>query len=337
MPKNIMGAWRAFSTQIQSAIGAPATVDTSLAFEGEPMAVETDKFYVNDDEITGELLPTEKRLLTWKFAGKHKGKAYPHLVGMFAAQAMGRDVCTKIGTTSAYKHVITIDKDVVELPARTLIENNGATQKIFKGVACTGWTLSSSRGEFVQFEADLIGRGEESIDATARPARVAESYMIYGDAKIMRGGTFDGTTVTGGSDFSAKVISLKLSFENGGSGVVVHGDPSGLVASIRRGQKYKVGLEAEIELEDDSHRQSLLTGEELCWHIPIVGGVADGANNYTIEAILPRVAYSEAKPGHDDGTLKISAKFAVLSHPVHGGVILNVINRHAVSYMAIAA
>ena len=334
MPKSNIAAWRGFSLTKQADINTAAAVNTLLYFEGEPMEPEPDTFYVNDGEVTGELLPTVSRLLNRKFAGKHKSKAFPHLVALFASQAMGKDTPTMVAATTAYKHKLEIDKTVVELPVRTMVENDGNTQNQFKGVACVGFTLSGQRGGFVEFEADLIGSGAEAADVTAKPARVAESYLTYQDVKLTRGGTFDGSTVTGGTDLSAQLMSFKLSFKNNGAGKHLFGDASGNMGSIRRGSKYEVDLEMEIELEDATHRAALLAGTEYVVAIPMVGGTANGTAKYTVEAILPRVAYKEAKKGVDEGTLKVSAKFAVLSDPTYGGFVLNVINLQTASYLA---
>jgi hypothetical protein len=46
--------------------------------------------------------------------------------------------------------------------------------------------------------------------------------------------------------------------------------------------------------------------------------------------------YREAKKGLNDGTLKVAAKFGVLADPTYGGLIINVINTHAASYLAAA-
>jgi hypothetical protein len=336
MPQSIIGAWRAFSLLKQADIATAQPVNTRLNFEGEPMEPEPEKFYLNDDEVTGELLPTKTRLLTKKFSGKHKSKAFPHIVGLFASMAMGKDTPTLVGTTTAYKHKIEIDKTVGELPTRTMVENDGFNQKVYRGVACTGFTLSGQRGDFVEFEADLIGAGAEADDVTVKPDGVDESYLVYGDANLFRGGTFDGTAVTGGTSLSAPLRNFKFSFKNSGKGVYLFGDGSGNVGSIRRGSKFEAELEADLELEDSSHRDALLAGTEYVMNIPIIGGTANGTAKYTIEVILPRVVYREAKKGVDDGTLKVASKFAVLAHPTYGGPIIHVINLQQASYLAAA-
>ncbi len=336
MPKSILGAWRAFSTLIQADAATAQPVNTLMYFEGEPMEPETDKHYLNSDEITGEVLPTMARLLTKKFAAKHKGKATPHLVAMFASMAMGKDTASMVATTTAYKHKLEIDKTIVELPKRTVVENDGFTQTKYTGVSCSGFKLSGKRGEFVEFEADLIGTGAEAADVTAKPSRIAESYLTFGDTKLMRGGTFDGTAVTGGVDLSAPLIDWSLTFKNGGKGVHLVGDSSGNAASIRRGLNVEVELEATLEIEDATHRAALLAGTEYVFQIPIIGGTANATAKYTIDVIMPRVVYKEAKKGVNDGILKVAGKFGVMADPVYGGLIINVINLQSTSYLLAA-
>lgn len=336
MPKSITGGWRAFSALVQANISTAKPASTTFNFEGEPMEPEPDTQFVNDNEVTGELMPTLHRLLNMKFAGKHKSKAFPHLVGLFASMAMGKDTPAMVGATMAYKHKIEIEKTVTELPYRSLVENDGLAQFLYTGVACVGFSLSGQRGGFVEFEADLVGSGSETADATAKPARVAESYLAYGDIKLTRGGTYDGASVTGGTDLSAQLKDFKVAFKNNGKAVYLCGDSSGYAGQIRRGEKYEVELEANIELEDQTHRAALLAGTELVMAIPIVGGTANGVAKYTVELVFPRVVYREAKKGVDEGWLKAGSKFQVLVDPTYGAFILNVINLQAASYLAAA-
>ncbi|MGE5487569.1 MAG: phage tail tube protein [bacterium] len=336
MPKSIIGGWRGLSLATQPDIATPAVVNTLLQFAGEPLEPEPETYYVNDTEVTGELLPTDHRLLTKKLTGKHTSKAFPHLVGLFASMAMGKDTATAVDSTSAYKHKIEIYKCVLELPYRTLIEHDGFQQMLYAGVACVGFKLRGERGGFVEFEADLVGSASEAVDATAKPPRVVESYLAYGDVTLTKGGVFDGDKVTGGTSLNAELKSFEFEYKNNGKGVYLMGDPSGQVGQVRRGNKYEVNFAAELELESPAHRADLLAGNEFVLNLPIVGGVADGDARYTVEIILPRVAYKEAKRGVDDGILKLAAKFAVLADPVYGGLILNVINLQQTSYLAAA-
>jgi hypothetical protein len=335
MPYSVIGGWRGFSLTKQADNGTAKPVNTLLYYDGEPIETVANNFWTNKGEITGELLPTQARLLNKKMAGKHKSKLHPHVIGLLASMAMGRDTVSQVGSTTAYNHKIEIDKSVVELPKRTMIENDGFEQTLFIGVGCTGFKISAKENDFVDFEAELMGTGAETAnDATAKPARVNESYMAYTDAKFYRGGAYNGNTVTGATDFSASLIGFDLEFKNEGKGRYQFGDSSGTMAAIRRGSNYSCEFSAEMELEDASHKTALFAGTEYAVRIPIQGEVAVAGANYMVEIILPRVRYSEANKKVNDGILAINGKFAVMSHPTYGGLIINVVNLQQANYLA---
>ena len=271
MPKKITGAWRGLSLVKQTNISTAAAVDTLLIHDGEPIETEPEQLYVGTDEINNEVFPTTHRLLTSKLAGKHKGKATPHLVALFASQCMGKDTVTQVAETTAYKHKLEIDKTINELPYRSLVENDGNTQKIHTGVACAGFQISGQRGQFVEFEADLIGAGVEAVDATAKPSRVAESYLCYQDVTITRGGTFDGSTITGGTILTGALKEFSIAVKNNAKGHYLMGDSTGAYGRITRGLRYEVDLKVKFELEDATHRAALLAGTELVLAIPDCG------------------------------------------------------------------
>jgi hypothetical protein len=337
MPQSLTGGWRAISDLCQTAIGTAQAATELLNFEGtDLMEPEPETFFENTTEITGSPLPTKHRLLNMKFAGKHKVKATPAVVGLFASMAMGSDTSAVVGATTAYTHKLQINPAVVELPYRTLIENDGNSQFSFVGVACTGFTLSGARGQFVEFEADLIGRASEAIDATAKPTANPESYLAYGDCNFFQGGAYDGTAVTGATSISAQLVNFKFSLKNNAKGKYNVGDGSGLVGAIRRGLMYTVELDAEIELEDRSQRAALLAGTEYVVHIPIVGGVANGTAYYGVDIVLPRAVFKEAKKGVTDGILHVSGKYAILADPTYGACDIRVTNLFSHSYLATA-
>jgi hypothetical protein len=337
MPQSLTGGWRAVSDLCQVDIATVQAATELLNFEGtDLMEPEPETFFENTTEVTGELLPTKHVLLNKKFSGKHKCKATPSVVGLFAAMAMGSDTDTLIGVTTAWSHKLQMNKAIVELPYRTMIENDGNQQFAFAGVACTGFTLSGARGQFVEFEADLMGRASEAGDATAKPAANAESYLAYGDCNFSLGGAYDGTAVTAGTSISAQLVNFKLAFKNNGKGKYNMGDATGNVGAIRRGLNYSVELDVEIELEDRTQRAALLAGTEYVVHIPIVGGIANGTAHYGVDIVLPRAVFKEVKKGVTDGLLKVAGKVAILSDPTYGGFDLRVTNLYSHSYVATA-
>jgi hypothetical protein len=337
MPQSLTGGWRAVSDLCQTAIGTAQAATELLNFEGtDLMEPEPETFFQNTTEITGSLLPTKHKLLNMKFSGKHKAKATPSLVGLFASMAMGSDTATLIGATTAYSHKLGLNSGIVELPYRTLVENDGNSQFGFTGVACTGFTLSGARGQFVEFEADLMGRASEGADATAKPTANPESYLAYGDCNFLMGGAYDGTSVTGAASISAQLVNFKLTMKNNGKGKYNIGDSSGNVGAIRRGLTYSIELDAEIELEDRSQRAALLAGTEYVVHIPIIGGIANSTANYAVDIVLPRAVWKDTKKGVAEGLLKIAGKLAILTDPTYGACDIRVTNLYSHSYMATA-
>ena len=333
MPKSNIGAWRGLSLLKQVDIGTAKPVNTLIYFNGDPIETEADNYYVNSDEVTGELMPTVHRLISKKLAAKHKSKAFPHLVGLFASMAMGKDTSTVIGATTAYKHKLEIDKTLVELPYRTMVENDGFAQFVYKGVSCVGFQLSGQRNGFVEMEADLVGSGSEAVDATAKPARMDESYLTYGDCKFVKGGAFDGSAVTGGTDLSANLMDFTFGFKNNGKGVHLMGDQSGLFGRVQRGKSYDADLKMKFELEDQTHRTDFQAGTEFVGYLPMVGGTANGAAKYGVECIFPRLAYKAAKKGVDDSSLVVAAEFQVLADPTYGPLVMFVTNLQAAAYL----
>jgi hypothetical protein len=81
MPKSIIGGWRGFSLLRQADIVTEQPINTRVNYEGEPAEPEIANHYVNDNEVNGELLPTDHRILNMKLEFKHKTKAFPHVVG----------------------------------------------------------------------------------------------------------------------------------------------------------------------------------------------------------------------------------------------------------------
>ena len=335
-PRNIIGGWRAVSLTKQANITTAVAVNTLLPFMGDPMESAVNTNYVNSDQITGNLLATRHKVLNYKMEGKHKDKATPHLIALFASQCMGKDTATAVAASTAFLHKLEIDQAVVELPYRTMVENDGDKQWRFPGVTCVGFTLSGKRGEFLDFEADLVGRDEVEEDGTvvsltAKPALVAESYLTYCDANLKQGGTFTGGTHTGAPTvISSQVKDFKFSFKNGGSGKYLFGDASCAVGQIRRGKNYEAMLEATIEIDDRAYRSQMRQGTEFVMSIPIVGEIANAAVRYSAELLFPKVALMEApKKVEDDGALAYAGKFQIFD-----SFFLNITNLHSTSYLA---
>ena len=334
--KPVTGAWRAFSIAKQANISTAAAVDSRVPLFGDLAEVEPDQHYFNDDEV-GRMLPSASRILTNKLAFKHKSKAFPHLVGLFGSLALGTDVPTQVAQTDAYAHKMSADKTIIELPYRTMIENDGDAQWKHKGITCAGFTLSGKRGEFVELEADLIGSGDEATDATAAPAASTESYLSFADVGFGVGGAFANDAVTGGTSHAGRLQEFTFGFKTGAKALYLMGTAGGVAGQIRRGGKWEVECKAKVELEDRDARTALLAGTPLVVEIPLIGGVADDTAHYEVKIVLPMTKYKVVKKSHADGLLIADVEFQAMEDGTNAPVILYVTNLQTASYLGIPA
>ncbi len=334
MPFSISGGWRAFSLLIQTAIGVAQPVDTFLQFSGDPAEPEPNQLFMNDEEVNGELVADRHKLVNRKLEFNHSQKATPHAVGLFAAMVLGEDTISLV-EVGVHEHLMKLNK-TVEMLYRTMDENDGGRQIQMLGIACNSLKLSGKNDDFVEMEAGLIGRGDEAVNADGKPSDDQEAYLCYGDVQIFKGGTYDGVAVTGGTEISAELKSFNIEISKNAGTRYQFGDSSGNVGAIRRGNKAVLKFEAEIEFEDQSHRNDMLAGAEAVWHIPMTGVLAGATASFAADVVLPRVIYKAAKKGVDEGILKINGEFGVLADSTHGPIHLRVVNNFATSYAATA-
>jgi len=322
--KAVSGAWRGFSLAKETAFGAIQTVDTSLCFGGEPFDTEPGKVWTNADEFTGDIAPTQTQALTWKMEGKHSQLASPHNLALFLAWLMNSCASAQesVGPPAVYKHKVSMAKSVIECPTRTVREFDGANYLEYPGVACAQVSVSCDREDFVKLEATMIGMGKETIvtpDPT-RPAQVAESYLTFGDADIKKGGTYNGTAVTGGTSIAARVRNFKLDLGNGAKMAYLFNDPTGFAGRAIRGRLLSAALELSLEFEDRSEKTALMDGSTFVLEIPVIGKTIQSTYKYEARFIFPKVAYSKAKKGVDDGLLLLNAGFNVLADSTYGAL-----------------
>lgn len=336
MAKTNQTGWRGFSSAKETAQGTAQTVDFTLKFEGEPLDREPDATYKNDNEITGHRTATEHEIIRYKLDGGHKQKLMPQNAALFLAQAMGDITSSQpdgTGAPNTWEHVITYlnAQTGIVLPTRTMYERDGISDKTYPGVACKSVKISAKRGDFCELEAELVGLGLETIaaiDTLTRPTRILESYLRYGQVTIRKGGTWSNVTktITGGTDIVAKVKNFNFSFDNGAKPEFFFGETSDAASEIRSGRVLDVSLDADIEIDDETHKTDLEAGTEFSLVIPITGTLCEGTYYYTVELLFPRVKYDMAKKASADGLMQVGSKLVLLADP-DNAVYVRVINK----------
>ncbi|MCB1020330.1 MAG: hypothetical protein KDC27_10395 [Acidobacteria bacterium] len=336
MPKSTLGAWRSFSPLAQADISTAQAAGRRYDYDGDLLAPEADEYYTNEIESTGSAAPTNAGLITRKFEGSHASKLYPDLVAMALSTLFGTDDVTQQGASSAYQHEITPSLDPDSCVFRTVIENDGTDQFAYPGVTVKTFKAKGERKQFVTCEMGLMGRGQQVANAISKPANSGESYLSYKEVNFYRGGTFNGTSFSGATLLSAALISFEAGFDNNATADFLFGDASGLAGAIAPNltSKYKFDLSAKFEMEDRTMETDLLAQTEFPVHIPMVGGVANGGYNYTVDLIYPRCRFRQAKPVKEEGRRRLNAVFQVLEDPTYGAFIARVINLTSSSYVA---
>lgn len=325
-------SWRAFSSLAQVDRDTAQAADVLADFSGDPASVEIERT-TNADRNTGTAFPTKHRKLKSSMAFSHEQLATPTIVGVCASQALGYDAVSQIGVTGVHRHRITPNVARKPIPWRSMVEHDGLAQFLYKGVACNSFTISGERGGNVEFSADFLASGLKEDNAAAKPAGNAESWLTYCDVNFVKGGTFNGTAVSGGTSYAATLASFSL--QVGANGVSRHhfNDPTCSVSEVVAGA-FTAALEAAFEIEDQAHRADIESGAEFLIHIPMIGGIAAGAEPYAIHIIAPRCVYGTLPKSFQDGQLTEQAGFLILDDGTYDGLVIDVHNLESGSYLA---
>lgn len=337
----ISTGWRAFSLSKETAYRTPATLNTTFNYEGGPSDIEPGFVKTDEQEVTGYTEPTRQDIVNWSMQGSHKQRAMPQNIAFFASLVLGKsanDQPNAVGDPTVYRHWIERNLASTLLPSVTMVEYDGIAAKRYVGVYGKSFKLQGERNAFVNMEAAFGGAGKEESSAISRPALVQESYLRYGDANFNLGGTLSGTVaagtlaVSGGTSFKTDLKSFAYSVENSANPIYEIGDNTGYVTRVERGDRWKHTLDAVLEMQDDTHKNSLMNGTVYALDIPLVGSTIAGGSgtlNYSVHLIFPKVVYKEAKKGVDGRVVKVDAKFQVLEDPTYGSVIIECINKVA--------
>lgn len=327
-------SWRAFSALAQVDRDTAQAASVLVDFAGDPAKPEIERT-TNAERNTGTAFPTRHRELKRMMSFSHEELATPTVVGLFGSQVMGYDASTQIGATGVYRHRLTPNVARKLIPLRSMVEHDGLAQYLYKGVACTGFTLSGERGGNVNFAADFIGSGLKETNAASKPSLNAESWLTYCDVNVVKGGTFNGTSVSGGTSFSATLAGFSIQVQDNAVGRHHFGDASCAYGSVIAG-RFAATIEMDFEIEDQAHRDDLESGDEFSLHIPMIGGIAAGGEPYAIHVIAPRCIYGTLPQSFQDGQLQEKAGFIVLDDGTYDGLVIDVHNLHTPSYLATA-
>lgn len=336
MAYGVQSAWRAFSSGAQTDIATAATVDMRVPFEGEVSAVEWDRRHNDKNRMTGTPLATASKGITKKHEFSHKIECTPNIIGLFGSMVLGNATVSSL-TGSARRHRMMPSLANKELPYRTMVENDGFETLQYKGVACKKLKIMGKRGDIVTAEAEFVSSAVEAASVLTAPAQVSESWLDFSNITFSRGGTWNGTAISGATELKAPLVSFEVEVDNNATPnyTMGRGDTGRGPGEIVRG-KDGVSVKAKFTLQLDgaSHHTALMAGTEYVFAIPMWGDVISGSDKYGVHIVLPRAIYANGKKTTlEDGSLGLDCELEVLHEDTYKGLVLDVVNTQTAAYL----
>lgn len=309
-------------------------------YEGDPIEVQEDVLYVNNDEVSGSVEPTDSELLTYKIDGTHVNRLTPTLAGLFFT-ALADTNATTAGVAS-YTHKCTFLSSgssgaFTGIKTRNMLEKFGDKLYQYSGVGMTSLEIAQDAKGYAKATIGLRGlaayKSSSITFANMITYMVAEDYLTFADMSFKRG-TYDQATNIFSSltDFTAKVRSLNFKFENtidesgayqmGSSSKYIRAMPiSGRTISLTA----KVSFNSVDDLTDDWFTDYFEQTERAI-QVPIIGAVIGGTEKYSVILNFPKVRAKTIKVSNDNGILTRDLEFTIMGTPNGTTLYVEVIN-----------
>ncbi len=153
---------------------------------GEAFAVWDDQIITDRDAVHGSQFKTLDEIVRQdaRFAYAEP-RVRPHSLAGLACLAGGVVATVQDAALTAYRHKATPVAATVALPSIGLQEKASGEQYLYKGIKCDSLRLrrGGPQNAYFSVEAGLIGSGTRATSATAFPAKVADTPLLWGNAK----------------------------------------------------------------------------------------------------------------------------------------------------------
>lgn len=304
--------YRAFSTKKESTYGSSIAWGSAAPYLVKfmdkptlplPADISTDK-----DEYTGKAHITEWTIRRWAVELAHSRRLMPHEAALFLSLCLGSVSSAQQGATAAYKHTITPISGYV-LPSVTMWEANPTVgNKVFAGIGCSQVEISCAREDFARIAANLIGDGSiaTGVDISGGSYPASEAYLDWSDLDVKIGGTFNGTSVSGGTSIKTLIRDLTLTVKNNARANYLFGNTDGYADELIIPDKKLddwASLAVTIEPEDATEINYLLNETENVLEFIATGAVIEDAYTFEIDVIFPVSRVTEASL-EKDGTMQ---------------------------------
>ncbi|HQP30842.1 MAG TPA: hypothetical protein PLB81_05900 [Deltaproteobacteria bacterium] len=157
------------------------------------------------------------------------------------------------------------------------------------------------------------------------PARAAETPLRVSEMTLNIGGTWNGSTFSGGRTITSELQTLKWSFNNNMAIKFVPGAGGAYASVARRGGRSQ-SITLDREFYEATIQRYIDANETVGVHILAQGELYDSTNHYQADILFPSVGAMKAPISAKDGRLSESAELQVLEHATYGSVIAKVKN-----------
>jgi len=171
----------------------------------------------------------------------------------------------------------------------------------------------------------VLYRPAESASWMTFPAKVEESPMRVSSTTLNFGGSWGGSSFTGGKTMTCSIKNVEWSFNNNGNVEFCFGTAGDYGGRFFRDARTQT-LNVTRELRDMVMQQRLAGEETFGMRITFTGAEFDSGENYTVDVIFPKLAFLSAPLSVDGKRLSEGGELTVLEHDTYGSVIVKVKN-----------
>lgn len=272
------------------------------------------------------------------------------LAGLLA-MTLGTVTSAQDGVLIAYRHKITPASSVMQPSVGVQTKRDNGVQWLYTGVKTDSFTLNEN-GPYFRMQATMVGSGTRTASATAFPASVPERWLRWGDAHVyLRDVTGlspitipaapsqTATNLGGGSDFSTRVLSWSLTWNNNLQPDFGYRASTGLVRGnfhpTRRAATFTMQFETDTASEAAELNHYLLQ-HQLAIELNINSGVlvaATGVFLYGAIIVLPRLQLTAVPRGETNQFENLSYTANVLDDGANPSIACWVYN-NSPAYLA---
>lgn len=310
---------------------------TSLNFDGAHLFHKAKNLYLNENEVTGSLHPTQSEILTRELRGDHKGRLSPMLAGLFFSSWCDTYSSTP-GASSTYTHMCKFKSSVQpSMKSRNMLELCGGAVRQYSGIVFPSFEISSEKEQFINATMGVLGyyatKTSSVTAANMETNKNTESYMNFGDLAFSRGTYNQSTDAYVATDtFTAKVRSLTIKCEvllDENSMYQMGNTTTTVDNQIPINTKWTISGKLQINALDDATDDWLTDYfARTTWavQVPITGAIAAGAVNYYIGYNFPVCEIASCDLTEDNGLLTRDIEITVLGTPNGTSAVVNIVN-----------